>query len=426
MSSSFATLADWLRWQEALNPRNIELGLERSQAVAKRLRLRRPARTVITVAGTNGKGSSVALLEAMLASSGCRVGSYTSPHLLRYNERVRMLGQEATDAELCKAFAAVENARDDVPLTYFEFGTLAALWLLQQGRLDVAVLEIGLGGRLDAVNIVEPQLALITNVGLDHTDWLGPDRESIGREKAGIFRAWTPAVCADPNPPASIHEAATALGLRVMQLGRDFGIRVHAGDWDWQGWAGDLRALPLPKLAGHHQLRNAAGVIAGLELLKSELVIPRSAIEAGLRNCQVPGRFEVQAQSEIECIFDVAHNLEAAAALADNLRARPCTGRTLAVFGALRDKPVTGMLEALAGEVGVWQLGGLGHLARGLTQDELRPYAAALEEVEVHESVAQAFAAARRQAAPGDRIVVWGSFHTVEAVKRIEHGVEHG
>ncbi|MGH8530861.1 MAG: bifunctional tetrahydrofolate synthase/dihydrofolate synthase [Nevskiales bacterium] len=422
MTRSFATLADWLRWQETLNPRNIELGLERAQTVAQRLKLRPPARTVITVAGTNGKGSSVALLEAIVAAAAYRVGSYTSPHLLRYNERVRIAGQEATDAELCKAFAAVESARGDVPLTYFEFGTLAALWLLQQSRLEVAVLEVGLGGRLDAVNIVEPQLALITNIGLDHTDWLGADRESIGREKAGIFRAWTPAVCADPDPPASVHEAASKLGLRLMQLGRDFGMRIRAMNWDWQGWSGDLPTLPLPRLAGHHQLRNAAGAIAALQLLAEDLPVKRDAIEAGLRSYQLPGRFEVSARDGVELVYDVAHNLESAAALADNLRARTAAGRCIAVFGALRDKPVAAMLNQLKSLVHVWHLGGLPQLARGLTSDELQVHAGMLEEASVHTTIEDAYIAARKPARAGDRVLVWGSFHTVEAVKRIEHG----
>ncbi len=422
MARSFATLADWLRWQETLNPRNIELGLGRAQAVARRLKLRPPARTVITVAGTNGKGSSVALLEAMLAAAGYRVGTYTSPHLLRYNERVRVAGTEASDAELCDAFTAVERARGDDLLTYFEFGTLAALWLFQQARLDVAVLEVGLGGRLDAVNIVEPQLALITNIGLDHTDWLGADRESIGREKAGIFRAWTPAVCADPDPPAGVHEVASELGLRLMQLGRDFGVRAHATNWDWQGWSGDLLALPLPRLAGRHQLRNAAGAIAALQLLAEDLPVKRAAIEAGLCRYQLPGRFEISERDGIELIYDVAHNIESAAALADNLRDRPCAGRCLAVFGALRDKPIAAMLGQLMPLVQIWNLGGLAQLARGLMAEELQAHAEVLAAASVHATIEEAYATARGLAGTGDRVLVWGSFHTVEAVKRIEHG----
>ena len=418
MPKHFATLAEWLRWQETLNPRRIELGLERVRSVAEALKLEAPAPAVITVAGTNGKGSSVALLEAILAAAGYRVGAYTSPHLLRYNERVRLAGAEAGDEQLCTAFAAVEAARGDTALTYFEFGTLAALWLFQQAKPDVALLEVGLGGRLDAVNIVGPQLALITSIGLDHTDWLGPDRESIGREKAGILRAWTPAVCADPEPPASVHEAAAELGLRLMQLGRDFGLRVHAAHWDWQGWDGDIRGLPLPRLAGHHQLRNAAGVIAGLQLLADALPLPRKAIEHGLRSYHLPGRFEIGENEGVEVVFDVAHNVESAAALADNLRAHPAAGRSFAVCGALRDKPLAAMLAQLAPLVDGWYLGGLADVPRGLTAQELPVAAATLAQAGVHPTVAEAFHAARAAARAGDRIVVWGSFHTVEVVKR--------
>ncbi len=418
MPRSFATLAEWLRWQETLNPRRIELGLERAQDVAVRLKLAAPAPTVITIAGTNGKGSSVALLEAMLSAGDYRVGSYSSPHLLRYNERVRLQGVEASDTQLCTAFAAVEAARGDTALTYFEFGTLAALWLFQRARLDVVLLEVGLGGRLDAVNIVTPQLALITNIGLDHTDWLGADRESIGREKAGILRAWTPAVCADPDPPASVHQAAAGLGLRLMQLGRDFGMRAHSTNWDWQGWASDFHALPLPRLAGHHQLRNAAGVIAALQLLADVLPVARPALEAGLRSYDLPGRFEFAQREGIELVFDVAHNVESAAALADNLRAHPAGGRSFAVFGALRDKPLADMLSRLAPLIDGWYLGGLPELPRGLAQQELQVAAAGLAQASVHATVAQAYAAARSAARAGDRIVIWGSFHTVEAVKR--------
>lgn len=400
------SLADWLRYQEQLHPRSIELGLERVRRVAERLGvLERPPLT-LTVGGTNGKGSSATLAALIAGEAGHRTGLYTSPHLLRYNERVVIDGEPVTDAALCRAFTVIEAARAETPLTYFEFGTLAALWLFREARVDVQVLEVGLGGRLDAVNIVDADAALVTTIGLDHRDWLGDDRESIGREKAGIYRAGRPAVCADPDPPAS-------LSVANLRLGREFRIEAGQGSWHWQG-ARSLPDLPMPGLPGRFQLYNAAGVIAAL-LAMPGLSIPEAAIRAALPRLRLPGRFERIG----DVILDVAHNTEAAEALAQNLRDAGLAGRLSLVLGMLSDKPVAEVAAALA------PLGTSLHLAglpgpRGLSAAEL---AARLRPAGLkwhsHADVAAALAAARRAA---ENTVVTGSFLTVAAAAEILHG----
>jgi dihydrofolate synthase / folylpolyglutamate synthase len=413
------TLADWLRWQEGLNPRGIALGLERMRAVAARLSLQAFRCPVITVGGTNGKGSCVAYLEAMLAAQGYRVCAYTSPHLLRYNERVRIAGREATDAELCAAFERIEAARGEVPLTYFEFGTLAALLIFQDASPDAVILEVGLGGRLDAVNLVDADVALISSIGLDHTDWLGPDRDSIGREKAGIFRPGRPAVCGDPSPPQSLQQQADALGARLYRLGQEFSFRGDAEAWCWQGWDATLERLPLPALRGAVQLDNAAACIAALRLLRDRLPVAEAAIRQGLRNVRLPGRCQIL-PGPVPVILDVAHNAEACAALAESLAAQACRGRTLAVLGMLRDKPAEAVARLMDAHVHAWYLGSLDDAARGQSAQALQQRLGSLRgRVSCHTGIAPAFAAARKAAVPGDRIVVFGSFHTVEAVLRM-------
>ncbi len=413
------TLADWLRWQEGLNPRAIALGLDRIRAVAARLPLSTFPCPVITVGGTNGKGSCVAYLEAMLAAQGYRVCAYTSPHLQRYNERVRVAGREATDDELCAAFERVEAARGEVPLTYFEFGTLAALLIFQASAPQAVVLEVGLGGRLDAVNLVDADVAVISSIGIDHTDWLGPDRESIGREKAGIFRSGRPAVCGDPAPPKSLQQQADALRVRLYRLGYEYHFREEDEVWRWQGLGETLVGLPRPALGGGVQLSNASACIAALRLLHGRLPVTEEAIRCGLRAARLPGRFQVL-PGPVVVILDVAHNAEACAALAENLGAQACSGRTLAVLGMLRDKPAAEVARIMDAYVHAWYLGSLENTARGQSARALHQRLGSLRgRVTCHEGIAQAFQAARRAALPGDRIVVFGSFYTVEAVLRM-------
>lgn len=404
-------LADWLAWQERLNPRSIELGLARSSVVAERLGLLTAPCITATIAGTNGKGSSATLAAGIWQAAGYRVGRYLSPHLLRYNERIAIDGLEASDEAICAAFAAIDAARGDLPLTYFEFGTLAALWLFREAGCAVQVLEVGLGGRLDAVNIVDADAALVTNIGLDHTDWLGPDRDSIGREKAGIYRSGRAAICAEREPPASVEAEARRIGARWIAAGRQFEAVREDAAWSWKGEGTEYRGLPLPALPGAFQINNAAGVLALVEALQARLPVKHSAIEAGLRGLTLQGRYQ-------RCdglILDVAHNLESATVLAAQLRAEPCTGRTWLVLGMLADKPVAAVCKVLAAVVdAAWCAGlppprGLGGepLARIAQQSGLIAHPAG--------TVRDAIAAARAAAEPGDRIVVCGSFLTVAA-----------
>jgi dihydrofolate synthase / folylpolyglutamate synthase len=413
----FHTLADWLAWQETLHPKAIDLGLERVRAVAQRMGLLVPAHAVITVAGTNGKGSSVALLETILVRAGHRVGAYTSPHLWLYNERIRIDREAVADQAIVEAFDRIDAARGEVSLSYFEFGTLAALDIFARAGLDVAVLEVGLGGRLDAVNILDADCALVTAIGIDHTEWLGTDREAIGREKAGIFRARRPAVCSDPQPPQSLRETARALGADWYGLGEQFGLRTGAACWDWWGPGATLDGLPFPALQGPYQLNNAAGALMALHTLGTRLPVTLQAIHAGLREVRVAGRFTVL-PGPIERIFDVAHNPHAAAALAAALAARPCSGRTLAVCAMLADKDAAGVAAALAPRVDAWYLAGLGgergQSAQALALRMRLPQA----QYAVHPDPAAAYAAACASARDGDRVVVFGSFHTIAELLR--------
>ena len=419
----FQTLEQWLCWQERLHPDAIDLGLERVRQVWGRLRPGGLQGTVITVAGTNGKGSSVALLEAIYRAAGYRVGAYTSPHLMRYNERIRLDGEEVDDEAICRAFECIDQAREDVSLTYFEFGTLAALEIFAAAGPDVVLLEVGLGGRLDAVNIVDPDLALITPIGLDHADWLGHDRDSIGREKAGIMRERRPVVCTDADLPDSVRAAAERRNAPLYRLGHEFDFHAQNGGWRWQGPAEILHGLPRPALHGDCQLQNAAGALMAIACLQHGIPVTKEDIAQGLRQARLPGRlqrYELPGHVGIEVVLDVAHNPHAAQALARHLRSRPVAGRTLAIYAALADKDV----QAVAGEFGEvvdqWLLAGL-DVPRGLAGEALtRILAPGLAApVETHQDVEQAWFAALARARPGDRLLGFGSFHTVAGLQRL-------
>jgi dihydrofolate synthase/folylpolyglutamate synthase len=409
------TLEQWLDYIEQLHPKAIALGLDRVEKVKQALGLA-PAFPIITVGGTNGKGSVCAMLEAILHLAGYRVGCYTSPHLLRYNERVRIARAEATDADLARAFSAVESARGDVPLTYFEMGTLAAMWLFAERRVEAAVLEVGLGGRLDAVNAFDADCAVVTTVDIDHVDFLGADREAIGHEKAGIFRGGRPAVCADPEPPASLVKHAEATGAQLLRVGTDFGVTVQDRQWQYWGPRGKRNALPHPALRGASQLGNAAAAITALECLRERLPVTMNDIRAGLLQVDIPGRFQVL-PGRPAVILDVAHNPQAARALADSLRAMGRSGRTLAVFAMLKDKDVAGVIAALKSSVAHWFIAGLGG-PRGVSAADLgRTLAGAgIDAVTACGDVATAYSQACDMATENDRILVFGSFYTVAMV----------
>jgi dihydrofolate synthase/folylpolyglutamate synthase len=414
MTQRFATVAQWLAWQETLHPRAVDLGLERVRAVARRLDLEHPPYRIISVGGTNGKGSCVAFLRAILQAAGYRVGAYTSPHLLRYNERIAVDGEALSDAALCQAFKEIDAARGAVSLTYFEFGTLAALQVFRAARVEVAVLEVGLGGRLDAVNVVDADAALITAIGIDHVEWLGADRASIGFEKAGIYRARRPAVCADPDPPASLIDHAQAIGARLFLAGRDYHFERHADHWNWRHRRIRLDKLPLPRLPGAHQVGNAAAVLMTLAPLEQDLPVPRAAMTTGLSRAYIAGRFQI-VPGPVEWILDVAHNAHAAEALAQGLRERPRAGRTRVVLGLLADKDAASLAETLNSVVDAWYPATLSG-PRGRTGEQLATVLQAVAGRRVtgaYASITDACRTAAGQAQAGDRIVVCGSFYAV-------------
>ena len=411
-----STLAEWLAYLETLHPKAIAMGLDRVSAVYARLgvELKCP---VITVGGTNGKGSTCALLECMLRAGGYRVGAYTSPHVLHYNERVRVDAADATDDALLEAFAAVESARLTTPLTYFEFGTLATLWLLARAELDVVVLEVGLGGRLDAVNVVDADVAIVTTVAIDHVDYLGTTREDIGREKAGIFRSGAFAICADRLPPATLLAQASAIGARLLRIGIDYDFTAHDGQWSYRGPGGTRHGLPIPALRGAYQLANAATALAALDVLRDRLPVPMGAVRDGLVSVELPGRLQVLPGRPVT-VLDVAHNPQAAAALADSLASMGFHPQTWAVFGIMADKDIGSVIAALLPRVDRWYVASLPP-PRGATAEDLRMRleAAGVAPAAIRDfnDPASAYRAAREAVEEADRIIVFGSFLTVAA-----------
>ncbi len=395
------------------------MGLERILQVWQRLYSGPFRPIVISVAGTNGKGSCCAMLESIYRHAGYRVGSYSSPHLLHYNERIQMDGEMVEDLALCEAFEAVDQARVEISLTYFEFGTLAALYLFSRADLDVVILEVGLGGRLDAVNIIDADVALLTSVGLDHQDWLGHDRDTIGLEKAGIFRQGKPAVCAEAEPPTSVLAYAQSNAVPTLVYGQDFRLTQAQGTWSWFGPDNQSRnSLPMPVLRGPKQLQNAAAVIMVLQTLSRQLPVSQDHLRQGLLDVRLPGRFQVIA-GNVPIILDVAHNPQAVAVLYDNLQAYACQGRIFAVLGMLQDKDagaVAGLLDSIVYQ---WQLCGIS-AARGQDAGQLgqQLQAAGVTNYELNQDAVAAFERACAQAAEGDCILVFGSFYIVADVLR--------
>lgn len=410
------SLDAWLARLERLHPSTIDLGLDRVRRVKDALGLV-PDFPLIVVGGTNGKGSTSAYLAAILDAAGYKTGLYTSPHLLRYNERVRVAGREAGDAELIAAFERVDTARDDVSLTYFEFGTLGAMARFIDAGIDVAILEVGLGGRLDAVNVFDADVAVVTSVDLDHMDYLGDSREKIGFEKAGIYRASRPAICVDPAPPVSLLEHARRIGADLRCVDRDFSAQRENDHWTYRSFGTGWTELPLPAMAGACQLRNASGALAALDAIQDRLPVDVAAIRRGLAATHVPGRFQYIAQAPA-VILDVAHNPEAARALAATLRSQPVSGRTLAVVGMLADKDAAGVFVALRGEIDAWWT----CTPASSRARDARALAAVLRgqvgeaPIHVQPDVVRALAEARSAAREDDRILVFGSFYTVAAV----------
>ena len=384
------------------------------------MNLHRPNFHVITVAGTNGKGSTVAMLEGILLAAGYKVGAYTSPHLITYNERVRLNGCPVSDDALCEAFERIESGRGETRLTYFEYGTAAAIALFTDAAMDIALLEVGMGGRLDAVNALDAHVAVVTRVGIDHTAWLGADRESIGREKAGIFRTRRPAICTDPQPPATIAETARRTGARLMQLGRDFHVELGDGGWALRYGTRIRAGLPAPAMRGDHQLSNAAAALMALEMLSESFPVSQAHVRRGLLEAVLPGRFQTLPGVPLR-ILDVAHNPQAAEALAATLKLHPVSGKTLGVLGMLIDKPVQAVLEAVSPVVDRWYPATLA-APRGATAGQLAAAMSAAGITAVkdsYESIMSAYLSACDDAGPADRIVVFGSFYTVSDILQL-------
>ncbi|MGI9024724.1 MAG: bifunctional tetrahydrofolate synthase/dihydrofolate synthase [Burkholderiaceae bacterium] len=455
---SSRTLDEWLLAVEALHPRDIEMGLDRSREVADRLGLGThlgTSATIITVGGTNGKGSTCAMLESILLAAGFRVGLYIKPHFLRFNERARIDGVDASDADLIEQFEAVEAARvlgaalgaaqdpadaaaiePAIELTYYEFTTLAILNLFSKKALDVVILEVGLGGRLDTVNLIDADCSVVTGIAIDHVEYLGATREAIAFEKAGIFRRGRPAICADPEPPASLIEHAGRIGADLWLIGRDFNYSGDRQQWNFAARGQRRSSLAYPALRGANQMLNASGALAALSALRDRLPVSQQAVRTGLMAVELTGRFQVL-PGRPTVIYDVAHNPQAAASLAHNLDGMGYFPYTLAIFGAMRDKDIAGILATMTGRVDRWFMTGL-PLGRAATAEHLALELETMKsatvkagsggrseeqederaEILTFTSPAEAWSAARESAGPDDRIVAFGSFHTVAGVMK--------
>ncbi len=415
------SLAGWLAYLETLHPKAIEMGLDRVAGVASMMALDVGC-PVITVGGTNGKGSTCAMLDAIYRHAGYRVGQYTSPHLLRFNERVRIAGNEAEDETLVAAFARVEQARTasdpPTPLTYFEFSTLAALHVFAGARLDVLVLEVGLGGRLDAVNVIDADVAVVTAIDIDHVDYLGPTREDIGREKAGIFRAGNPAICGDIDPPRSLVAHAAAVGAPLWRIGHEYAYRAMGTQWSYRGPGGSRYGLPIPALRGAYQLANAATALAATDAARERLPVSAGAVRGGLVGVELAGRFQVLPGRPV-IVLDVAHNPQAARAFAATLGDMGFHPRTIAVFAMLADKDIDGVVAAVAPRVDAWFVAPLPG-PRGASAvriaHAIEDAGVSAQSIHTFGDVQQAFAAAQERANEADRIAAFGSFLTVAAV----------
>ncbi len=420
----FSSLKQWLDWQQLLHPKEIELGLNRVNKVWQTLAAVALAETVITVAGTNGKGSSIACLEAIYTAAGYKVGSFTSPHLHSYTERIRVNGEAVSEQTICNAFQRIDLAREEISLTYFEFGTLAALDIFSSQPLDIVLLEVGLGGRLDAVNIIDAHAVLLTSIGIDHVDWLGATRELIGAEKAGVMRAGQLLVCADPSPPESVKNKAQQLDLAMCLAEKDYTIQSGDLAWSWVPVSAafypetkSLHSLPFPIMRGAQQLQNSASAIAMVMRLYQQHPVAVDAIRTGLQSASMAGRFEV-ITGPVTWVFDVAHNIDSTRALADNLRKMSCSGTTRALFSVLQDKDMFKIMQVIADSVDQWFVCPIESL-RGRSFEVIESNFEALKlhdtnqdftTTHLFKDVNDALEAITSESVVGDRVVVFGSF----------------
>ena len=415
----FRSIDKWLHWQESLHFTAIELGLERCRRVANNMGLLNPSYNVISVAGTNGKGSSIIMLDRILRNAGYKIGRYTSPHLLRYNERICINGNEVSDTELCESFDRIDRARGDISLTYFEFGTLAALDLFRQHNIQLAILEVGLGGRLDAVNILDADISLITSIDIDHQEWLGNNRESIGREKAGIFRNLAPAICSEPNPPQSLLDCSEALGTPISILGSDYQFNLINDTWSWSTKNTHIERLPRPMKYCDFQIQNASGVLMLLAKIQDEYPVSTENIKQGLSSFRLKGRFQI-IPGAIPKILDVAHNRQSIKALVTNLKMIPCYGKTHIILGMLKDKDHLRVIKELIEITDTWHFVSISQ-DRGIEAKILTSKLKALgrlENISEYSNVEEALDKIHKLSMPDDRIIITGSFYTVGAAIR--------
>ena len=415
----FRSIDKWLHWQESLHFTAIELGLERCRRVANNMGLLNPSYNVISVAGTNGKGSSIIMLDRILRNAGYKIGRYTSPHLLRYNERICINGNEVSDTELCESFDRIDRARGDISLTYFEFGTLAALDLFRQHNVQLAILEVGLGGRLDAVNILDADISLITSIDIDHQEWLGNNRESIGREKAGIFRNLAPAICSEPNPPQSLLDCSEALGTPISILGSDYQFNLINDTWSWSTKDTRIERLPRPMKYCDFQIQNASGVLMLLAKIQDEYPVSTENIKQGLSSFRLKGRFQI-IPGAIPKILDVAHNRQSIKALVNNLKMIPCYGKTHIILGMLKDKDHQRVIKELIEITDTWHFVSISQ-DRGIEAKILTSELKALgrlENISEYSNVEEALDKIHKLSMPDDRIIITGSFYTVGAAIR--------
>lgn len=410
----FDSLDAWLNWQERFHPRLIDLGLERAAQVFKRLYPDYQKPLTITVGGTNGKGSCIALLESIYRAQGYKVGTFTSPHILRYNERIKINGIPVEDDLICDAFERIDNARDDVSLSYFEFGTLAAIDIFSAADLDIQLLEVGLGGRLDSVNIISADLAIITSICIDHVDWLGGTREAIGQEKAGIFRANTPAVIGDKNPPNSLFEAAKQKQTPLFCINKEFDYQKSATAWDWRSATQNYTNLPIPALKGLHQFNNASAVLMAVTKMQTRLKVERKAIDEGLQNVHLTGRFQL-IEGDIPILLDVGHNPQAVKMLADYLKSNFPDKTIHAVFAIMKDKDVSSIIDIMRDVVEDWFISPI-NTPRAASEKALQ---ALFVQKNLNNTafgfhcVADAVAAAKKSAKKDELILIFGSFFLV-------------
>ncbi len=410
----FESLDDWLKWQEQLHPRPIDLGLERVEYVYRQLNNHYPKIPTITVAGTNGKGSSIAYLDAIYRGQGYKVGAYSSPHILRYNERIQINGNPVDDALICDAFERIDQIRGDISLSYFEFSTLAALLIFAEAGLDIQLLEVGLGGRLDAVNIIDPDVAIVTTIGIDHVEWLGNSLDAIGREKAGIFRSGRPAIIGDDYPPESLLAVAAEKQALVLQLGQQYHYHKNLDSWDWSSGQIKLTELPVPAFEGEHQYRNASAVLAAVNALQQQLPVTEQAVRCGLSQASLQGRFQLL-NGSVPVLLDVAHNPQAIQTLVDYLDRHFATVKIHAVFAMMKDKDIASVLTMMADKISNWYLAPLSN-PRAADEALLLDYFKQQNLQNIHcgyTDVAATVNDAKKQAHKGDLILVFGSFFLV-------------